>query len=383
MAFRIYALIKSKNKIIGYKLLDENNTHKIDLRVKDVKNFIKGNQFSNAKVNLEDYSVTLTESTTKRMPYVDLDDGELHNNKISVLCKYIGSKGVCFLVCNGYGNLTYMDLGRLIKAESTLGLSNAKIVPYKGKSPYVAGLKHSIPINGLDLYECLLVTLVSGHKVTVRDGDFLLLDENNSIVEIASSLLPRWLAPKDKFTYSDLLEGYHNTCVNYNSVYSEDRHKKLMEEIGTGFTWCFKTFVNSAFEKFYLLEKKVKSLTNYGGVGVFSKKDKKWLIPPYFEFFNDNIKQLTPSIIIGSVYVEDPILKLEVDELYWLINIDTGVRSSIKYTSVEVVDNNTLKVGVFGKDNSIEIVELDAKTLIDTSDKSNKYVLTHNDKLNE
>lgn len=366
MAFRIYALIKSKNKIIGYKLLDENNTQKIDLKATDIKEFIKSNSFSNAEVDIKDYSITLTESTMKRMPYYDIKDGELYNNKISVLCKYIGSKGVCFLVCNGNGNVTHMGLDRLIKASSVLGLSNAKVVKYKKTLTYISGLRHSIPTCGLDFYECLIVSLVSGYKVTLRGGEFLLLDENDAIVEIASSLLPKWLAPNDKFTYADLLEGYQNTCVTFNSAYSESRHKKLMEEIGTGFTWCYKTFTNSRFEKFYLLEKKVTSLTNYGGVGVFSKKDKKWLIPPYFEFFDGNINQLSNDIIVGSLYIEDPLLKLEVTELFWIINIDTGARSSIKYTSVEIVDNAKLRVGVFNKGNFIEYIELDRLTLCET-----------------
>lgn len=363
MVFRIYALIKSKNKVVGYKLLDENNTQKTDLKVTDIKKFLRNNSFSNAEVNNEDYNVTFTESTLKRMPYYDTSDNELYNNTISVLCKYIGSRGVSFLVCNGNGTVAIMGLDRLLKASTSLGLSNAKVVVCKNNLTYIAGLKHSIPTCGLDFYECLIVSLVSGYKVTLRGGEFLLLDENDAIVEIASSLLPKWLAPNDKFTYADLLEGYQNTCVSFNSTYSESRHKKLMEEIGTGFTWCYKTFTNSRFEKFYLLEKKVTSLTNYGGVGVFSKKDKKWLIPPYFEFFDDNISQLSNDIIVGSLYIEDPLLKLEVVELFWLVNIETGARSGIKYTSVEVIDDTKLKVGVFDVSNSIQYIELDRQTL--------------------
>lgn len=375
MLYRVYGTIHTKGKLTGYRIIDENGASKYDLKVADAKRFIKVKDVTNADVDY-DGNIVLTETSIKRLPYLETTNNIVYNNTVSIICKFVGRNGVCFKVVNGYGTIAYKGLDEILRIKASIGLSNARAVNYRGSMVYISGLRHSIPTYGLDLDECLIISLVSGYKVTLRDGDFLLLDENDAIEEISMNLEPKWLAPLDEITYNDLLLGYHNTCVTFNNDYSKTRHKELMKEIGTGFTWLYKSFISRSGDKFYLLEKKVASKTMYGGVGLYSKTHKRWVIPPYFELYDDNIRQISYDLIVGGIFIEDPLLKLENDELLWILNMETGVRSSIRYSNVTIIDENTISCGVFTKGNVIKQVLLDRRTLQEISDDFREFNYT-------
>lgn len=362
MALRVYALIKFKNKVVGYRVLNEDNGQKLDLNNSEIRKITQKRTFSNVRLEGKSTGLVLAENSIKKMPYYSVTDNMTYNNKASIICKYVGKTGVCFKVCNGYGSIIHVGLDRLLKINSTLGLSNAKVVNYKGTMFYVVGLKHSIPTYALDLSECKLISLNRGYSVAVRDGKFMLLDEYGSIVEVANAMKAKWLAPVGQATYDELLLGYHNTCVTYNTRYSERAYRDLITRFGVEFTWCYKSFTNDIGDTFFVLEKNMATKGGYGGMGLYCASKKDWVIPPYFGKIEGNIRQLNKDIVVGGLVVEDIMLSLEVTEILWVYNLSTYAKSAIKYTSVEL-DGTRLKAGVLGLDNKEEYVYLDKKTL--------------------
>lgn len=204
------------NELVGLRLMDIKTMTFKDLRVSEIKSYLKRGNVEITNVGLKNGQLVGINGSLNRLTDIRVDE-VIKNNEIVIL--YKNSNGQ-YTVSDYMGNVIYnVSEQELIKYARVKGIANGKVVSRQDGSEYISAIKGSYAIKKDRINEYIDKMKESGVKVDiyvdVREKQICLTDVSKNVREI---VIPDFITRIEHETFENCTE-LENIILSKNLEY--------------------------------------------------------------------------------------------------------------------------------------------------------------------
>ena len=204
------------NELVGLRLMDIKTMTFKDLRVSEIKSYLKRGNVEITNVGLKNGQLVGINGSLNRLTDIRVDE-VIKNNEIVIL--YKNSNGQ-YTVSDYMGNVIYnVSEQELIKYARVKGIANGKVVSRQDGSEYISAIKGSYAIKKDRINEYIDKMKKSGVKVDiyvdVREKQICLTDVSKNVREI---VIPDFITRIEHETFENCTE-LENIILSKNLEY--------------------------------------------------------------------------------------------------------------------------------------------------------------------